>query len=311
MIAMLVVFTGGTGGAKLIEGLSHEADLAELTIVCNTADDFVLHGLNISPDLDTIMYTLAGMSDAARGWGIRDDGFSVLTQLEKLGGESWFKLGDKDIATHLMRTRLLREGLPLSECTDRIRRQLGVKARLLPMTDDRVETRLETAEGEISFQEYFVKRRWQPAVRRVLYAGVESSRPAPGVVEAIDRAAGIVFCPSNPITSIGPILAVPGISEALARATANVIGVSPIIGSSAISGPAHKLMTAQGLEPSAVGVSRFYSEFLDSFVIDSADAPLRRTIEALGIGIVETPILMQSLDDKRRLAREVMALVEK
>ena len=253
---MLVALTGGTGGAKLIEGLSHEVDSAELTIVCNTADDFVLHGLNISPDLDTIMYTLAGMSDSAKGWGIQDDTFRVLAQLEKLGAEAWFKLGDRDIATHILRTHLLRAGFKLSDVTERLRNNLGIKARILPMSNDEVETRIETLEGEISFQEYFVKQRWQPEVKRVFYAGVERSRSAPGVLEAIHDAAKIVICPSNPVTSIGPILAIPGVRDALRRATARVVGVSPMIGESAISGPAHKLMAAQGIDPSTLGVAK-------------------------------------------------------
>ena len=308
---MLVVLTGGTGGAKLIEGLSHEVDPAELTIICNTADDFVLHGLNISPDLDTIMYTLAGLSDPEQGWGIQGDTFTVLQQLEKLGGEAWFKLGDRDIATHITRTRLLRDGLELSEVTDLLRRQLHIKSRIFPMSNDGIETRVDTAEGEISFQEYFVKRRWQPEVRKVFYAGVESSRPAPGVLQAIGDAAGIVICPSNPVTSIGSIVAVPGIRDALKQATAPVIGVSPIIGESAISGPAHKLMAAQGMEPSALGVAKGYVGFLNRFVIDSEDEALTSKLEALGIGVVVTSIRMKSLGDKQRLARQVLALFDK
>ena len=308
---MLVVLTGGTGGAKLIEGLSHEVDPAELTIICNTADDFVHHGLNISPDLDTIMYTLAGLSDPEQGWGIRGDSFTVLQQLEKLSGEAWFKLGDRDIATHITRTRLLRDGLELSEVTDLLRRQLHIKSRIFPMSNDGIETRVDTAEGEISFQEYFVKRRWQPEVRKVFYAGVESSRPVPGALQAIGNAAGIVICPSNPVTSIGPILAVPGIRDALKQATASVVGVSPIIGESAISGPAHKLMAAQGMEPSALGVAKGYADFLDRFVIDSEDEALTNKLEALGIGVVVTSIRMKSLGDKQRLARQVLALFDK
>ena len=308
---MLVVLTGGTGGAKLIEGFSHEVDPAELTIICNTADDFVLHGLNISPDLDTIMYTLAGLSDPEQGWGIRGDTFTVLQQLEKLGGDAWFKLGDRDIATHITRTRLLRDGLELSEVTDLLRRQLHIKSRIFPMSNDGIETRVDTAEGEISFQEYFVQRRWQPEVRKVFYAGVESSRPAPGVLQAIGDAAGIVICPSNPVTSIGPIVAVPGIRDALKQATAPVIGVSPIIGESAISGPAHKLMAAQGMEPSALGVAKGYVGFLNRFVIDSEDEALTSKLEALGIGVVVTSIRMKSLGDKQRLARQVLALFDK
>ena len=308
---MLVALTGGTGGAKLIEGLSHEVDSVELTIVCNTADDFVMHGLNISPDLDTIMYTLAGMSDSAKGWGIQDDTFRILAQLEKLGAEAWFKLGDRDIATHILRTHLLRAGFKLSDITERLRNNLGIKARILPMSNDEVETRIETLEGEISFQEYFVKQRWQPEVKRVFYAGVERSRSAPGVLEAIHDAAKIVICPSNPVTSIGPILAIPGVRDALRRATARVVGVSPMIGESAISGPAHKLMAAQGMDPSTLGAAKGYADFLDRFVIDREDEKLRGKIESLGIKVVATSVIMKSLDDKRRLAREVLALFEK
>jgi LPPG:FO 2-phospho-L-lactate transferase len=308
---MLVVLTGGTGGAKLVEGLSHEVDSAELAIICNTADDFLLHGLNISPDLDTIMYTLGGMSDSVKGWGIQDDTFRVLAQLEKLGAEAWFKLGDRDIATHVIRTQLLRAGLTLSEVTDRLRTQLGVKTRILPMSDDAIETRIETSEGEISFQEYFVKRRWQPAVKKVFYAGVEKSRPGRGVLAAIHDAAKIVVCPSNPVTSIGPILAIPGVRNALTETKAPVVGVSPMIGESAISGPAHKLMVAQGMKPSALGVAKGYADFLDRFVIDREDGQLREKIEALGIKVAATSIVMNTLNDKCRVAREVLALLDK
>jgi LPPG:FO 2-phospho-L-lactate transferase len=308
---MLVVLTGGTGGAKLIKGLSHEVDATELTIICNTADDFALHGLNISPDLDTIMYTLAGVSDSAKGWGIQDDTFRVLAQLEKLGAEAWFKLGDRDIATHIIRTHLLRAGLRLSDVTDRLRTHLGVKATILPMSDDEIETRVETAEGEISFQEYFVKQRWQPEVKRVFYAGVERSRAAPGVLEALCDAEKIVVCPSNPVTSIGPILAIPGVRNAITETKAHVVGVSPMIGESAISGPAHKFMAAQGMSPSAFGVANGYADFLDQLVIDREDERLREKIEALGIKVVATSVVMKTLDDKRRLAGEVLALFEK
>lgn len=308
---MWVVLTGGTGGAKLIEGLAREINPAELTIICNTADDFVLHGLNISPDLDTIMYTLAGMNDSTKGWGILDDTFTVLAQLEKLGGETWFKLGDKDIATHITRTGLLRAGLKLSEVTDRLRRWLGIKARILPMSNDPIETRIEIPQGEISFQEYFVRRRWQAKVKNVFYAGAEKSSPAPGVLEAISRAAGIILCPSNPVTSIGPILAVPGVRNALNKVVAHVVGVSPMIGELAISGPAHKLMAAQGMEPSAFGAAQAYANFLDKFVIDREDESLKGKLETLKIKVQATSIRMQSLADKRRLAREVLALVKK
>ena len=308
---MLVVLSGGTGGAKLVQGLSHEVEPSELTIVCNTGDDFVLHGLNISPDLDTIMYTLAGMLDSSKGWGIQNDTFTVLAQLKKFGAEAWFQLGDKDLATHIVRTRSLRQGLRLTQVTDQLKNALGVRARIVPMSDDVVETRVETPQGEISFQEYFVKHGWQLAVTKIFYAGIESSKPAPGVIEAIRDANRIIVCPSNPVTSIGPILAVPGIREAIKKATAKVIGVSPIIGDSAISGPAHKLMVAQGWEASALGVAQSYADLLDTFLIDKTDEDLCGRIQGLGIQVVTTQIRMDSNADKKRLAREVLALAEK
>jgi LPPG:FO 2-phospho-L-lactate transferase len=308
---MLVVLSGGTGGAKLIQGLSEEVEPSELTIIGNTADDFELHGLHISPDLDTIMYTLAGVADGSTGWGIHGDTFAVLAQLGKLGAETWFRLGDQDLATHIMRTRLLREGLPLSKITARLNGYLAVKAKILPMTDDAVETRVKTSQGEISFQEYFVKQRWQPEVKEIHYAGVENSKPAPGVIEAIRGARQIVIAPSNPVTSIGPILAVPGIKNAIKTANASVIGVSPIIGDSAISGPAHKLMMAQGCEGTAFGVAQTYADLLDSLLIDKADETLCGKIQRLGIQAVAIPIRMDSHEEKRRLAREVLALAEK
>jgi len=308
---MLVVLSGGTGGAKLIQGISEEVDPAELTIICNTADDFVLHGLHISPDLDTIMYTLAGVADGSKGWGIQDDTFTTLAQLKKLGAETWFQLGDQDLATHIIRTRLLREGLPLSKITARLNTCLGVKATILPMTDDAVETRVKTPQGEISFQEYFVKQRWQPEVKEIFYASVENSNPSPGVIEAIGCARRIIICPSNPVTSIGPILAVPGIRNAIKTANASVIGVSPIIGDSAISGPAHKLMVAQGHEASALAVAQTYADLLDSFLIDRADEKVCGKIQRLGIKTSATSIRMDSHAEKRRLAREVLALADK
>jgi LPPG:FO 2-phospho-L-lactate transferase len=308
---MILVLSGGTGGAKLIEGLAAEVDPAELTILCNTGDDCVVHGLHISPDIDTITYTLAGLADAAKGWGIEGDTFNVLGQLGRLGNDVWFQLGDRDLATHITRTRLLREGSKLSEVTDRIRRSFGVRATILPMSDDRIETRVDTLEGEISFQEFFVKERCAPEVIGVRFGGAEKSEPAPGAIEAIGRADAIIVCPSNPITSIGTILAVPGIRSALANTSAPVIGVSPIIGQAAISGPAHKLMIACGREPSAVGVAACYGDFLDTLLIAREDRGRAAEIDRLNIDAVPTDIRMPSLVEKRRLAREVLALAKK
>lgn len=308
---MIVVLTGGTGGAKLIEGLAAEVDSAELTIICNTGDDCVLHGLHISPDIDTITYTLAGLIDDAKGWGVKGDTFTTLEQLGRLGADTWFKLGDNDFATHITRTRLLSEGQTLSQVTEHVVRVLGVKATILPMSDDRVETRVVTPGVEISFQEYFVKERWLPQVTAVRFHGAEQSRPAPRALEAISHASVIVICPSNPITSIGPILAVPGIRAALKEAKARIVAISPIIGASAITGPAHKLMSASGWEASALGVARAYADFLDVFVIAHEDKSLKAGIEELNIRAVTADIRMNFPADKERLARGVLALIEK
>jgi len=308
---MIVVLTGGTGGAKLIEGLAAEIDLAELTIICNTGDDCVLHGLHISPDIDTTMYTLAGLIDDAKGWGIKGDTFTTLKQLGRLGADTWFKLGDKDLATHIWRTGLLSERVRLSQATDLIRRTLGIKAAILPMSDDRVETRLRAGDKELTFQEYFVKERWQPMVRKVYYAGAVKSKPAPGVLNALGSASAIIICPSNPVTSIGPILAVPGIRDALKKTNAAVVGVSPIIGAAAISGPAHKLMSASGWEASALGVARAYADILDVFVVANEDQRSKAQIAELNVKTVATNIRMDDLASKRRLALEVLALAKK
>jgi LPPG:FO 2-phospho-L-lactate transferase len=308
---MIVVLTGGTGGAKLIEGLAAEINPAELTIICNTGDDCVLHGLHISPDIDTITYTLAGLIDDTKGWGIKGDTFTTLEQLGKLGADTWFKLGDKDLATHIWRTGLLSERVRLSQVTDLIRRTLGIKAAILPMSDDRVETRLRAGDKELTFQEYFVKERWQPMVRKVYYAGAVKSKPAPGVLDAISSASGIIICPSNPVSSIGPILAVPGIRNALKESAAPVMAVSPIIGNAAITGPAHKLMAAVGMEASALGVARAYADYLDFFVIANEDENLKAGIEELNVRVVSTDIRMNSPAEKKRLASEVLALVKK
>jgi LPPG:FO 2-phospho-L-lactate transferase len=308
---MIVVLTGGTGGAKLIEGLAAEIDPTELTIICNTGDDCVFHGLNISPDIDTITYTLAGLSDDEKGWGIRDDTFVALEQLRRLGNDAWFNLGDKDLATHITRTRLLREGRTLSEVTDHLRRMLGVRSTILPMSDDRIETRVTTPQGEISFQEFFVKEHWSLEVTAVRFSDAEESQPAPGVIAAIFHAEAIIVCPSNPITSIGPILAVPGIRSALIESSASVFGVSPMIGATAISGPAHKLMTASGFEASPLGLARCYADFLDTLMIANEDRSFMPAIERLQVKAVARDIRMPNLTAKRRLARELLALALK
>jgi len=308
---MIVVLTGGTGGAKLIEGLAAELNAAEFTIICNTADDTVVHGLYISPDIDTITYTLAGMIDPRKGWGVKDDTFAALEQLSRLGSEIWFKLGDRDLAMHIRRTQLINQGMKLSEVTENLGRVLGVRANILPMTNNKVQTRVNTREGEISFQEFFVRERWVPEVTGVRFFGVEESRPAPGVLEAIRHASAVIICPSNPITSIGPIFAVPGVRSAIAEANVPVVGVSPLIGATAVSGPAHKLMNACGYAASSFGVARLYAHILDRLFIATEDQHLASSIEDLSIVPVCTNIRMPSFADKRRLAAEVLASLEK
>ena len=308
---MIVALTGGTGGAKLVEGLAAEVAPAQLTVICNTGDDATFFGLHVSPDIDTITYTLAGLSDGAKGWGIKDDTFAVLEQLRALGHEAWFNLGDKDLATHITRTAMMRGGRTLADITDHVRSVLGVAVRILPMSNNRVETLVSTTAGEISFLEYFVKERWQREVTAVRYLGSDQAEPAAGVLESIAAADGIVICPSNPITSIGPILAVPGVRDALAHAPAPVIGVSPLIGRAAISGPAHKLMATMDLDSSSLGVAQCYHGFLNSFVVDKADQKLLPAIENLGVKVSCSEIRMSSFVEKRRLAREVLDLVGK
>ncbi len=308
---MIVVITGGTGGAKLIEGLAAEIDSSELTIVCNTGDDAVVYGLYVAPDIDTITYTLTKIIDSDKGWGLKDDTFNALHQLGRLGADTWFRLGDRDLATHIVRTQLMNEGFKLSQITDQLRRALGVQPVVLPASDERIQTRVMTPKGEISFQEFFVKERWAPEVTGIRFAGAEKSKPAPGVLEAIGRAEAIIICPSNPITSLGPILAVPGIRSALIASNAPVIAVSPLIGTVAVSGPAHKLMLACGFVASALGVAQCYAEIIDKLLIATEDLSLANAIEKLRISPICTDIRMAGLADKRRLAREVLASLKK
>lgn len=306
---MIVLLTGGTGGAKLVEGMSFEVDPGELLVICNTADDLVVHGLHVSPDLDTVTYTLAGVVDPSKGWGIKDETFSTLQRLGELGEGTWFRLGDKDLATHLIRSRLMGQGLSLTQVTERLRKAFGITAKILPMTDDRVETRVVTVKGEISFQEYFVRDGWSHPVLGLAFVGVERSRPAPGVLESIREAEVVILCPSNPATSIGPILSVPGIREALKETRARVGAVSPIMGQMPFSGPAHKFMSHLGMEVSSFGVANAYRDFLDLILIADEDSKLIERIDALEIQAVATCIDMEALDDKRRLARALIKLL--
>jgi LPPG:FO 2-phospho-L-lactate transferase len=304
----VVALAGGTGAAKLLRGLVRLIDPRDLTIIVNTGDDAEIWGLHVSPDLDTVAYTLAGRIDEGKGWGVRDETFHALEHMARFGEPSWFSLGDRDLATHLYRTRLLREGKSLSEATRAIAASLGVTARILPMSDQPVRTRLLGPDGWLDFQEYFVREKTQVEVRRVEYSGAASAAPAPGLVDAIATADGVLVCPSNPITSIGPIVAVPGLAEALGAA-ARVLAISPIVGRDAVSGPAGKLMATAGLPVSAAGVARAYAGWLDVLLFDERDAPLADEVRALGVAPATAPTLMASREDEVALARRALELL--
>jgi LPPG:FO 2-phospho-L-lactate transferase len=303
---VIVALAGGTGAAKLLRGLTHVTEPTRLFVVGNTGDDLDWWGLRVSPDLDSVAYALAGFLDPTRGWGVRDDTFHCLEAMAQLGRETWFRLGDRDLATHLHRTLLLRAGASLTAATRAITDALGVKARLVPMSDDPVRTELRTGDGWLSLEEFFVRERCAPEVLEVAYRGAERARPAPGVLEAIAAAGAVVVCCSNPVTSIGPILAVPGIVDALARAPAPVVAVSPIVGGQAVSGPAAKLLAARGLDVSPLGVARAYRPWLDALVIDAADAALGPALERDGVRPVLADALMPDRAAEDRLARVVL-----
>ncbi len=303
----VTALAGGTGAAKLLRGLASARPRHELTIIGNTGDDTEIWGLHVSPDLDTVMYALAGRLDAMRGWGVADDTFRCLEAMGDLGAETWFNLGDRDLATHLHRTRALGDGTPLSAVTAELCRRLGVAARILPMSDDPVRTRVRTPDGWLSFQEYFVREKAQVRVLDVEYAGAAASRPAPGVLEAIREADLVVVCPSNPVTSVGPVLAVPGMAQALAAVRSRVVAVSPIVGGAAVSGPAGELMRARGLPVSPVGVAAAYAPWLGTLVIDRSDAARVPELERLGVRPVLADILMTDRDREIALAQLMLA----
>ncbi|HKW93482.1 MAG TPA: 2-phospho-L-lactate transferase [Methylomirabilota bacterium] len=305
----ITALAGGTGAAKLLRGLARVMDPRDLTVVVNTGDDAEMWGLHVSPDLDTVCYTLAGVIDERKGWGLAGETFNTLDQIVRFGEPVWFNLGDRDLATHLHRTRLLREGRTLSEVTRAIAAALGVPAVVLPMSDQPVRTRILGPDGWLAFQEYFVREKAQVEVRAVDYAGAASSRPAPGVLDAVANADVVLVCPSNPITSVGPILAVPGLVEALRATEATVAAVSPIVGSDAVSGPAGRLMASAGLPVSAVGVARAYAPWLETLVFDEQDRALLPELAALGVTPVPSPTIMSNREAEVVLARRVLAAV--
>ena len=303
---MIAALAGGVGGAKLILGLSQVFRPDGLTAIVNTADDLKLHGLLVCPDLDTVLYTLAGIADPVQGWGITGDTTEALQMLKRYGHTPWFRLGDRDLATHLLRRALLDDGRTLTQVTASLSQALGLQAKILPMTDDRVETRVKTQGREIPFQEYFVAQKAEIPIEAVRFEGIETARPTTEVLKTLAGAKAIIFCPSNPLVSIGPILALPGMREALQKAPGRKVAVSPIVRGKALKGPAARMMRELGEEPSALAVARRYVDWVETFVLDEQDQELRDPIRSLGLEVLVTDTIMNTLEDKARLAREIL-----
>ena len=304
---VITVLSGGVGAARLLRALRLATDPSLITAIVNVGDDFVLHGLTICPDLDTIGYTLAGLNNEVTGWGLADETWRVMEALEALGGDAWFRLGDHDLATHLYRSQRLREGATKSEVTNELAKRWQLDIRLLPVTDDAVATFFETEIGRLSFQEYFVRHRHGIAVRAITFDGAASARPAPGVIEALRSASRIVIAPSNPLISIDPILEVPGLREVLHDRRDDVVAVSPIINGAALKGPADRLLAELGYEVSCVGVADYYREVVGRLVIDEADAALADEVHARGVDVTVTTTIMANAENSARLAQAVLS----
>lgn len=305
----IVILSGGVGGARFLEGLIQVVPQEEIFVIGNTGDDEKFYGLQVSPDLDIVMYTLAGVIDQKQGWGFQNETYNIMKQLTQLGNENWFQLGDKDMATHIHRTNLLKQGRLLSEVTDELVKKFGLNITLVPMSNDSSKTLIKTSHGLLPFQEYFVKNHWRDEVKDIIYSGADTAKPAPGILDKIESAKIIILTPSNPLVSIGTILAIPGIKNALTKTKAKVIAISPIISGKTIKGPADKMMRSMGIEVSSFGVAKYYKEFLDVMIIDTADKELTSEIKQLGINVIVTNTLMKNLKIKKELARTVLAAV--
>lgn len=303
---MIVTLAGGVGAARFLQGLQRVYPEEKITVIVNTGDDIELFGLHISPDIDIIMYTLAAIVDETKGWGIKEDSFTCLNMLRKYGVDVWFNIGDLDFATHIARTNMMRNGSSLSEITKVLCKKLGLKANILPMSDDRVETRIITDKGSMHFQEYLVKRGAKDRVMDIVFEGVDKAKPAPGVIDSIKNAEMIILCPSNPLVSIKTILSVNGIEDTLRKTSSNIISITPIIGSSPVKGPLDKMMRELGLEVSAYTVASLYKEFIDAFILDEFDKDLKERIKSLGIRVFLMDTLMKGIKEKTRIARGVL-----
>lgn len=304
----VTALAGGVGGSKLLVGLQEAQQQGELSAVVNTADDTAIYGVHVSPDVDIVTYWLAGLADTERGWGLKGDTFNAVAGLARLGVETWFGLGDADLGTCLFRTARMADGATLSSVTDQIRRACGVTTRILPMSDEPVRTRIVCEDGRtLEFQDYFVKERQAPPVKEVRFAGITDAKPAPGVVEAIHAADRVILCPSNPVVSIGPILALTGIREAL-REHPDVVAISPIVGGRPIKGPADKLLHVLKADVSASGVARLYADFCNTFIVDTTDREELRWVQDLGMRAVALDTIMSDRAKSLRVAQEVLAL---
>jgi LPPG:FO 2-phospho-L-lactate transferase len=305
----VVVLAGGVGAARFLRGLVRVVPPKDIVVIGNTGDDMWWHGLYIAPDLDTVTYWLAGVADESRGWGIRGDTFIAQAALAQLSDQSWFQLGDRDLATHLYRTGRLADGVPLHRVTAELAERLGVRSRILPMSDAPVETRLRTDAGDLHFQEYFVRERFRPKVQQIYWTGLDEARPSPGVAEALAAARLVLIAPSNPSISIGPILRVPGMRELVAAVRSRTVAVSPLIGGRAVKGPTVELMRAEGARPDALGVAERYQELAAGFVLDRVDATLAPAIAALGYRIAIRPTMLDDLDSAREVASAAIDLL--
>lgn len=302
----VTALAGGVGAARFLTGLVQHINPADLTVIANTGDDIELFGLHISPDVDIVTYTLAGIVDEAKGWGIKGDTFHFLEALKGYGVDAWFNIGDHDLATHIYRTTQLGQGKTLAEVTTEISRRLGLKNKILPMSNTHFQTKIKTHIGTMNFEEYFVKHRFQLEILGIEFDGADSAIAAPGVLEAILQANLVVVCPSNPLVSVGTILSVKGVRDALRQTSARVVGVSPIVEGKAIKGPADRMLRAMGFEASTAGVAGLYSDFMDVFVIDEKDFAEAPRVKALGVEVVIADTVMRSLADKAALAKIVL-----
>lgn len=309
-MSKLTVLAGGVGAARFLQGLIRVVKQEEITVISNTADDLKLYGLHISPDIDIVIYTLAGVVDGAKGWGIAQDTFFCLDAIGKLGEETWFRLGDRDLATHIFRTDLLRKGMSISRVTATIAHSFGLRLTILPMSEERVETFINTEAGPLDIQQYLVKRGAKDKVQSITYRGIEKAKATRGVIESILEAEGVILAPSNPFISLGPILAVRGVRDAIRSTRARVVAISPIVGGAAIKGPAATMMRHLGMEPSSYQVATLYKDFLDAFILDNRDEGLRPKVESLGITALATNTIMSGTEEKVTLARSALSVLK-